>query len=136
MAATLAFPDVLRVEVRKPDGSVLVAKGIATSGQNEKPEVAQPAPRVAFLESETDDAWRFVAPVWTTRPETPFDVVPPSDEYLGHVVVVLSKGMLSRMVANIFLVNMLSSFFFAAVFLVVKLLFGRMLLGPESESGT
>lgn len=119
VAATLAFPDVLRVEVRKTDGKVLLAKGIMTKGQSDLPMLAQTAVREAYLESETDDAWRFVAPVWTARSETPFDVVAPTDEFLGHVVVVLSKATLGRMVANIFLVNMLSSFFFAGVFLIV-----------------
>lgn len=119
VAATLAFPDVLRVEVRKTDGGVLLAKGIMTRGQSDLPMLAQTAVREAYLESETDDAWRFVAPVWTARSETPFDVVAPTDEFLGHVVVVLSKATLGRMVANIFMVNMLSSFFFAGVFLIV-----------------
>lgn len=119
VAATLAFPDVLRVEVRKTDGKVLLAKGIMTKGQADLPMPAQTAVREAYLESETDDAWRFVAPVWTARSETPFDVVAPTDEFLGHVVVVLSKATLGRMVANIFMVNMLSSFFFAGVFLIV-----------------
>ena len=119
VTATLAFPDVLRVEVRKPDGGLLIGKGITAAGQTERPRMGQPPPREAYLESETDDAWRFVAPVWTTRPDTPFDVVAGSDEYLGHVVVILSKATLARMVTNIFMVNMLSSFFFAAVFLVV-----------------
>ncbi|MFT3856076.1 MAG: ATP-binding protein [Aquabacterium sp.] len=133
VAATLAFPDVLRVEVRKPDGDVLVAKGIAASGQPERISPAQPASREAFLDEETDDAWRFVAPVWTTRSGTPFDVVAPSDEYLGHVVVVLSKSTLSRMVTNIFLVNMLSSFFFAALFLVGIRFLGARLTQPLNK---
>ncbi len=127
VAATLAFPDVLRVEVRKPNGGVLLAKGIAAAGQSEQSAQAQPSSRESYLESETEEAWRFVAPVWTVRSATPFDVVPPTDEFLGYVVVVLSKATLGRMVANIFLVNVLSSFFFAAVFLVaIRLLSARL----------
>jgi signal transduction histidine kinase len=127
VAASLAFPDVLRVEIRKTDGGVLLAKGIAVKGQADKTALAQPAPREPYLESETDEAWRFVAPVWTTRPETPFDVVPPTDEFLGHVVLILSKATLSQMVTNIFLVNILSSMFVAAVFMVViRLLCARL----------
>lgn len=119
VAATLAFPDVLRVEVRKVDGKELLAKGLLIDGQTELHLSSHTEARDAYLESETDDAWRFVAPVWTMRAETPFDVVAPSDEFLGFAVVVLSKGTLGRMVTNIFMVNMLSSFFFAGVFLVV-----------------
>lgn len=127
VAATLAFPDVLRVEVRKPNGGVLLAKGIATAGQSDQSAQVPPSSRESYLESETEEAWRFVAPVWTVRSATPFDVVPPTDEFLGYAVVVLSKATLGRMVANIFLVNILSSFFFAAVFLVaIRLLSARL----------
>jgi signal transduction histidine kinase/ActR/RegA family two-component response regulator len=119
VAATLAFPDVLRVEVRKTDGSALLVKGVASKDKNDKLAPIDPAQREPYLEGETDEAWRFVAPVWTTRPETPFDVVAPTDEFLGSVVVVLSKSTLGQTVANIFLVNILSSFFFATIFLVV-----------------
>lgn len=127
VAATLAFPDVLRVEVRKPNGGVLLAKGIAAAGQSDKSALVSPSSRESYLDSETDDAWRFVAPVWTVRSATPFDVVPPTDEFLGYAVVVLSKATLGRMVTNIFMVNILSSFFFAAVFLVaIRLLSARL----------
>jgi signal transduction histidine kinase len=136
VAATLAFPDVLRVEVRKPDGGVLLAKGLPTKGQADKPALTQPVPREPYLESETDDAWRFVAPTWTARPQTPFDVEPPADEFLGYAVVVLSKATLGRMVTNIFLVNILSSFFFAAIFLVViRFLCARLTRPLDKLSG-
>ena len=136
VAATLAFPDVLRVEVRRPDGIVLLAKGLPTKGPTDKPALTQPAPREPYLESETDDAWRFVAPAWTARPQTPFDVEPPADEFLGYAVVVLSKATLGRMVTNIFLVNILSSFFFAAIFLVViRFLCARLTRPLDKLSG-
>jgi HAMP domain-containing protein len=119
VAATLAFPDVLRVEVHKPDGHLLLSKGLAAGAQGDAQPLPTPTPRDAFLDSETDDEWRFVAPVWTSRSETPFDVEAPADEFLGFVVVVLSKSTLSRMVADIFMFNMLLSFCFAAAFLIV-----------------
>lgn len=133
VAATLAFPDVLRVEVRKTDGGLLLAKGIAVAGQGDKAPVVTVSSREAFLESETDDAWRFVSPVWTVRSATPFDVVPPTDEFLGYTVVVLSKATLGRMVANIFMVNVLSSFFFAGVFLVAIRLLSVRLTKPLAK---
>lgn len=130
VAATLAFPDVLRVEVLKTDGGKLLAKGVLPKGEADKPTLISAASREAYLESESDDAWRFVAPVWSTRQETPFDVVAPTDELLGHAVVVMSKSTLTKMVANIFLVNILSSFFFAAVFLIVIRLLSARLTRP------
>ncbi len=133
VAATLAFPDVLRVEIRKVDGGVLLTKGVAVDAQ-----VAQgPRPRMAtrepYLESETDEVWRFVAPVWTSRHDTPFDVVAASDEYLGQVMVVLSKATLGKMVGNIFLVNILSAFFFAAIFLMVIRMLSARLTKPLNK---
>lgn len=119
VAATLTFPDVLRVEVRRLDGSSLLAEGALPKGEADKPLQIQLATREAYLESESDKAWRFVSPVWSTHKQTPFDVVAPTDELLGHAVVVMSKATLTKMVANIFLVNILTSFFFAGVFLVV-----------------
>lgn len=130
VAATLAFPDVMRVEVLKTDGGKLLAKGVLPKGEADTPALISAANREAYLESESDDAWRFVAPVWSTRQETPFDVVAPTDELLGHAVVVMSKSTLTRMVANIFVVNILSSFFFAAVFLVVIRLLSARLTRP------
>lgn len=130
VAATLAFPDVMRVEVLKTDGGKLLAKGVLPKGEADTPALISAANRDAYLESESDDAWRFVAPVWSTRQETPFDVVAPTDELLGHAVVVMSKSTLTRMVANIFVVNILSSFFFAAVFLVVIRLLSARLTRP------
>jgi signal transduction histidine kinase len=130
VAATLAFPDVQRVEVRAADGHVLLAKGVAGAGQPEEVALRRPAPIEAYLESEDDDDWRVVAPVWATRSETPFDVVAPADELLGHVVVVLSKATLVKMMSNIFLVNILSAFFFAALFLLVIRALSRRLTRP------
>jgi signal transduction histidine kinase/ActR/RegA family two-component response regulator len=127
VAATLAFPDVLRVEVHKTDGGVLVSKGVVTKGYPDMAPLAQWASREPYLEGETNEAWRFVAPVWTNRADTPFDVVAPTDEFLGYVVVVLSKSTLGQMVTNIFLVNILSAFFFAAIFLgVIRYLSARL----------
>ncbi|RZL08750.1 MAG: signaling protein, partial [Rubrivivax sp.] len=101
--ATLAFPDVLRVEIRKADGGLLSARGLAGA---DKAKAPLPKPREAYLEDDSEDTWRFVAPVWTKPTATPFDVVAPPEEFLGYVRVVHSKATLSRMTANIFTVNL------------------------------
>lgn len=133
VAATLAFPDVLRVEIRKVDGGTLLDKGVAVEAQVERGPRPRVATREPYLESETDEVWRFVAPVWTSRHDTPFDVVAASDEYLGQVVVVLSKATLGKMVGNIFLVNILSAFFFAAIFLLVIRMLSARLTKPLNK---
>jgi signal transduction histidine kinase len=119
ISATMTFPDVLRAEIRRADGSMLVYRGVAVRHEKE-PRAIMNVPRVreAYLEAETDDAWCFVAPVWTKPTTSPFEVVAPAEEYLGYVRLVHSKNTLTRMMINIFLVNLASSFFFAALFLV------------------
>jgi signal transduction histidine kinase/ActR/RegA family two-component response regulator len=128
VAATLAFPDVLRVEIYGPAGRLLLAKGVGAASPTPTAQGwREPPPREAYLQNELDDTWRFVAPVWSTRSSTPFDVQPASDEFLGHAVVVLSKSTMRQMVGNIVLVNVLSSLFFAGLFMfVVRLLSVRL----------
>ena len=115
--ATLAYPDVLRVEIRTSDGGVLLSKGKAGTESPTK-ALPMPPPREAYLEAETEDTWQFIAPVWTKPVASPFDVEPPATEFLGQVRLVHSKATLTRMMANIFFVNLASSFFFAALFLI------------------
>ncbi len=115
--ATLAYPDVKRVEIFRADGRSLVYRGI-TETRYADPAMPQMPSRSVFLEAETDEAWHFIAPVWT-RPETsPFDVVAPQEEYLGFVRVTQSKSTLGRLMANIFVVNLAISFFIALVILL------------------
>jgi signal transduction histidine kinase len=116
VGATLSFPDVLRAEIHRADGTMLLSRGVSVKHAEPGPLVARRS-RESYLESETDDAWYFVAPVWTKPTASPFDVVAPVEEYLGYVRLVHSKNTLTRMMANIFVVNLTSSFFFAALFL-------------------
>jgi signal transduction histidine kinase/ActR/RegA family two-component response regulator len=124
--ATLAFPDVRRVEIVRADGRSLIVKGQqdARKSLNNTPS---PPSRSVHLELETDEAWHFIAPVWTRSERSPFDVVAPQEEYLGYVRVVQSKGTLSRLMANIFVVNLTTSFFIALVILLtIRWLSGRL----------
>lgn len=127
--ATLAYPGVLGVEIRKADGVALVTRGKAVLAQ-------APLPRKmdqmlgAFVETETDEAWQFVAPVWTRPAPSPFEVVESAPEFLGYVRVVHSKEMLTRAVADVFMVNLFSALFFAALFLAAITLLARRLTRP------
>lgn len=129
--AALTFPDVLRVEIRKADGGVLLVRGAvgkdSSAGNLPLPRLH---PREAYLEAETDDTWRFVAPVWTKPADTPFEVVAPTEEFLGYVRVVHSKATLVRMMADIFMVNLACAFFFAALFLLAIRYLGRRISRP------
>jgi signal transduction histidine kinase/ActR/RegA family two-component response regulator len=116
--ATLAFPDIVWVEVRNADGSSLVARG----RDDAKSARAYPAPQVSFggtLEREDEDAWSFVAPVWAKGDDSPFEATERTDKLLGAVRVVQSKATLTRMMTDVFVANFAISFFFAFVFLLL-----------------
>jgi signal transduction histidine kinase/CheY-like chemotaxis protein len=128
VSTTLAFPDVTRVEIHAADGRVLVARGgTATTADT---TLAPSAPRHAYLESEADDSWHFVGPVWTKRGGSPFEVVERPDELLGYVRIVQSKATMVRMMTDVFLTNFAISFFFAIVFLVAIRVLARRLTRP------
>jgi signal transduction histidine kinase/DNA-binding NarL/FixJ family response regulator len=131
LAATLAFPDVTRVEIHAADGHLLVGRG--ASAQGGSAALAAPVPRQAYFESETNDSWHFIGPVWSKRGASPFEVVERADEYLGYVRVVQSKATSVRMMTGVFFTNFAISFFFALVFLVAIRLLARRLTRPITE---
>ncbi|HEX8989643.1 MAG TPA: ATP-binding protein [Rhodocyclaceae bacterium] len=124
---TLSFPDVKRVEILQAGGQALIVRGDAIDGAADFP-LPDPAARTAYLEAETPDAWRFVAPVRVKNErDSPFEMEQRPEEVLGFVRVVQSKETLSRMLTEIFLTNIAISLFFAGVFLfVVQWLSSRM----------
>lgn len=142
IAATLAFPDVLRLEIRNTSGKLLVASGVQSAGAPQWPAIlpmpesasqsasqsASPPPsHNAFVAAQDAHTWQLVAPVWTTHNATPFDVEPPPEKQLGHVVLSVSKATLSSTVTHIFLTNVVSSLVIALVFLgVLRCLAGRL----------
>lgn len=132
VAATLAFPDVLRVELCNADGSVLVGRGTAGVEVGGLP-MTKPYPHSAYLERETEETWQFVAPVWTKSEASPFEVVGSQEAFLGYVRVVHSKATLQRMANHVFFANLLISLFFAAVFLVVIRLLAVRLTQPLKD---
>jgi signal transduction histidine kinase/ActR/RegA family two-component response regulator len=130
LAATLSFPEVISVEVRDAQGRLLVGRGPGL----DTTRPAGPAPRQAGLESETEDAWRFVAPVWAARGgDTPFDMTERKPQLLGYVRVSQSKSTLMRMQRSVFLVNMAVSLSFALAFLAIVRLLAARITRPLAE---
>jgi len=117
MTATLAFPDVLRIEVRTADHKLLASQGSTGFITTEVPPAIDGADRTPQLAAEDDNAWYVAAPVWSEPRSTPFDVEPAVAERLGQVTVVLSKATLARTVTNIFLVNVGTSLLISVLFL-------------------
>ena len=125
VALTLAFPDILALDIRHADGRLLFARGAAIDG--ETPSAATGPEQRAYLERDSEDAWRFVAPVLAGAAASPYDMTEQRPQVLGYVRVVQSKATLTRMRTEVFAVNFAVSFFFAFAFLMlVRWLTGRL----------
>ncbi len=118
--ASLAFPDVMGIEIRDTKGRLLLALG---PERDRLPAGATPiAPDRAasepWLDQETEDSWAFAAPVWTRPEASPFDVTLRPPQLLGHVRVIQSKATLHRTQASLFLANFGVAVLFTTVFLL------------------
>lgn len=133
VTTTLAFPDVLHVEITDAEHRVLLSQA--------KTGVVRPANKVrdvnvkitrAVLERETYDEWHFGAPIYggQTNGTSPFDVQESQPQLLGYVHVVLGKGTLHRLVASLFIGNLAITLSFAIVLLGMMRLLTRHLIRP------
>ena len=116
---TLAFPDVVGLDIRHSDGKLLVGQRLPGSSDAARDEVPAALEQRATLETESDDSWTFIAPVYGGGADSPFDVVESAREMLGYVRVIQSKGTLQRMRNDVFLLNFGISFLLAFGFLLV-----------------
>ena len=129
--ATLAFPDVIGVELRSADGHVLLSQGQAAAPPAGWPRLPQPGP--VRLAAETDEAWHFLAPVVAHRPDSPFEVSSEGDELLGDVRVAQGKGTLRRMMAQVFLANLATSLAVAVLFVLAMRWLANRLTRPLTD---
>jgi len=124
--ASLAFPDVMGIEIRDTRGRLLLALG---SGRDGSTAAVPPRPSASepWLDEETEDSWAFAAPVWIRPEPSPFDVTLRPAQLLGHVRVIQSKATLHRTQASLFLSNfgvalvLATIFLFAVRFLALRL---------------
>jgi len=129
--ATMAFPGVVRVEIRDARQRLLLARGSANTTElsirTKLAGRADGARAAAVLDAESQSAWRFVAPVYSQpSAESPFQEVS-APELLGHVAVVVSKAALTQATTGIFVTNLTTSFSFALIFLfLIRFLTNRM----------
>lgn len=116
-ATTLAFPDVVALEIRYADDRQLMWRGQLDAERYPPMDRRALVRREPFLEAESDDAWRFIAPVFAASVSaSPFEAIDRPDVLLGYVRVVQSKATLKRLRAEMFLTNI-------AVFAGMALLF-------------
>lgn len=133
--AALAYPNTVMVEVRTAQGKRLAGK----NGQNYTPagmhdSVPAFERHRPVLEQETSDEWHFAAPVIVDdQPSTQFDTSERTGKTIGFVRIVQTKATLTRMVRDVFMVNLGISLFFALVFIVILGLLTGHLVKPLSE---
>ncbi len=67
VTATLAFPDVLHVEIRDSNDQVLLSLDKPGNKLRSAVHGHHKAPRGAALEAESDNEWYFGAPIYSSR---------------------------------------------------------------------
>ncbi|WP_423008939.1 EAL domain-containing protein [Undibacterium sp. JH2W] len=134
VATTLAFPDVLQVEIANAEHKVLLSQS--------KPGVVLPQLQAhptgqlsnARLEQESDQDWRFSAPVFGGEAEaSPFEVQESKPQLLGYVYVVVGKTTLDKLVWSLLLGNLAITFSFALILLAVIRLMSRQMIRPLNQ---
>jgi diguanylate cyclase (GGDEF)-like protein len=132
VATSLAFPDVLQVEITDAAHQVLLFQTKAGATVKPGPEL-QPelALTQAMLVQETDKEWRFGAPVYQGHDAaSPFDLQESKPQVLGYVHIVLGKGTMNRLVFSLLAVNLVITLSFALILLGIMRLLVRHLIRP------
>jgi len=132
VATTLAFPDVLQVEITDTAHKVLLfeTKAGKEAKLNQK-ILSGVAPTKAILEQEDDMEWRFSAPVYQGHDAvSPFDLQESKPQLLGYVYIVLGKGTMNRLAFSLLMVNLAITLSFALILLGIMRLLARNLLRP------
>ncbi|MBK9130822.1 MAG: EAL domain-containing protein [Gammaproteobacteria bacterium] len=129
--ALLTSPDVLGVAIFDLNHSPLLAIGDATQVLKEQDLI----PAKTVLARETDSAWYFLSPVYTSpvssqADESPFTVNPASPELLGYAQLVLGKNTLHTLAGGILKTNFLVSLALAVTLLIVLLFVTRRVTQP------
>lgn len=141
--ATLGFPEVSYVAVYDIESKLLIEEGEALYRYDgPAPEALHTAEEgQVWLQQETDDYWRYMAPVYYSSgegqdPELEITGVVAAYELLGHVDVLVSKATLKRAAFNILAGNMVLSFVLATVLILVLRMATTRITKPIQELST
>jgi diguanylate cyclase (GGDEF)-like protein len=132
IAATLAFPDVLQVEITDAAHQVLLSQAKAgVEPPAKRNRIDSKAVSRAMLELETENEWHFSAPVYGGQADpSPFDLQERQPQLLGYVHVVSGKGTLHKLITSLLIGNLAITFSFAAILLGVMRLLARYMVQP------
>ncbi len=135
VTATLAFPDVLHVEIRDSNDQVLLSLDKPGNKLRSAVHGHHKAPRGAALEAESDNEWYFGAPIYSSRTaeDSPFDLSERRQHLLGHVHVVLGKDTLHQLVTSLFVGNLAITLSFALVLLAIMRMLTWRMIRPLNE---
>jgi diguanylate cyclase (GGDEF)-like protein len=129
--ALLTSPDILGVAIFDASHNALLSIGDTTQLLSED----NAAPTETMLARETDAAWYFLSPVYTSPissqlGESPFTVNPATPELLGYVQLVMGKNTLHSLANGILKTNFVVSIALAVALLVTLLFVTRRVTLP------
>ncbi len=118
VSAIKNFRDVVGVAIYGADKKPLVK-----DGQNTFPVGAEEWPEELSLVKQTDDAWYFVAPVFSRDGSADTDSLPFIDEVenelIGYVRICISKSTLRSLEFNIFWINVIISVLLSGLLILI-----------------
>ncbi|MDQ7015133.1 MAG: diguanylate phosphodiesterase, partial [Gammaproteobacteria bacterium] len=121
----LSFPDVVSVTIFQPNHKVLFSAGMKVADLQQDEEKAELWSLLGRLEGETDQAWYFVAPVFSDNvrdnDNSPFSVQAANPDLIGYTRLVMSKASLNQVLDDVFKVNLYISLLLSLVLLSVLL---------------
>ena len=133
VGASLAFPDVLQVEIFDAAGRLLLRSTERNAVDLLPVVVASPAPGATGV-AESSSAWVFTAPVLGgTADDSPFEAGARNMQPLGHVRVVLGKASLNRLLISLLAGNLLITFTIAVILLAILGRLTRRMTTPLAE---
>ncbi len=136
VTSTLAFPDVVGVQISDARHKVLLSK---VQGEATLDAAAGRGASLAHagLVSESADAWLFAAPVFGGQAEaSPFELQERQPQLLGYVHVQFGKDTLQRLTLSLLLGNLAISLSFAVILLLLVRLLTRHMINPLNALST
>ncbi|MEN9864450.1 MAG: hypothetical protein RL748_40, partial [Pseudomonadota bacterium] len=130
ISAALSFPDVVQVQITDLNHKPLITQSKPDAIIPPLPAQAPTILSAATLEQETDQVWRFGAPVYDSQAESSPIEQERQPKLVGFVHINLSRASLNKLTQTLLYGNMLVSFAFAAGLLVLLRVLARHMINP------
>jgi diguanylate cyclase (GGDEF)-like protein len=136
VTSTLAFPDVVGVQISDAKHKVLLSK-VQGEAMLDAAAGRGTSQAHAGLVGESQDAWLFAAPVFGGQAEaSPFELQERQPQLLGYVHVQVGKDTLQRLTLSLLLGNLAISLSFAVILLLLVRLLTRHMINPLNALST